>query len=72
MFSKAFNGVAPNCGAVFICRILRGGSVRIFVFDNPTVRLGAVLSKGKSYGAVRSGSNREKPHCTVPAPYKFT
>ena len=55
--------VAPNRGAVFsICRVLRRGSVRILVFENLTVRCGAVrcgfmcigFHTGQ-YGAVRCG-----------------
>ena len=54
---KALQGVAPNRGAVFLFAgsygAVRCDAVRILVFGNPTVWFGAVLSKGKSYGAVR-------------------
>lgn len=70
IISKDSHGVAPNRGIfVSICRILRYGGVRIFVFENPTVRFGADLSKAKTHGVVRFGKkNDEKPHRTVPAP----
>lgn len=37
--------------------------MRIFFFENPTVRCGAVLLKEKSYGAVRFG--KTAPNCTT-------
>ena len=58
--SKAFHGVAPNHGAVFL--FLQNHavwSVRILGFENPMLRFGAVLSKGKSYGAVWSDKKHQ-------------
>ena len=44
---------------------MRCGAVRILVFENPMLRFGAVLSKGKSYGAMWFGRKHYQPQRTV-------
>ena len=59
---------AVRCGAVWCgvvrCGAVRCGAVRISIFENPTVRFGAVLFKAKPDGAVRFGKTR--PNRTEP------
>ena len=76
--TKAFHCVAPNHGAFFcMCRILRCGAVRCgadfrFVFESPSLRFGAVSSKGKRHSAVSSVKNVKKSQRTVRAPQQST
>ena len=50
---KAFHGVEPHGGAIFLFfEITRCGSVQCLFFGNRTVRCGPVFTFSKSYGAV--------------------